>query len=136
MFTIGRHCEQCKKFSEIELKDVSLLSCPHCSVHWGEVKTINEILQNCPVCGCRQFYQQKDFNQGVGCLIMLVGIGLVSWTYGLSLPVFSLIDWLIYRKIPSMAVCYRCGAEFKGFDPSSLKSFKHHIGLKYDKFRT
>lgn len=67
---------------------------------------------------------------------MSVGIGLVPWTYGLSLPIFALIDWLFYRKVPMMAHCYRCGAEFRNFSyPKRLKQFMHHIGLKYDKYR-
>ena len=67
---------------------------------------------------------------------MGVGIALVPVTYGLSLPVFALVDWVIYRKVPKLTACYRCGSEFRGFtDPKCFKPFMHHIGLKYDKYR-
>jgi hypothetical protein len=78
----------------------------------------------------------KDFNQVLGFVVMGVGIVLVPKTYGLSLPVFALIDWLIYRQVPKLVACYRCGGEFRGFAiPPQLKPFMHHIGLKYDKYR-
>ena len=95
-----------------------------------------KIFEMCPFRRCRQFYVQRDFNRGVGCLIVLVGILLVPKTYGLSLPVFALIDWLCYRRVQAMVICYRCGAEYRGFAiPPRFKSYMHHIGLRYDKYR-
>jgi len=67
---------------------------------------------------------------------MLIGIILVPWTYGLSLPVFASIDWLLHKRVATIVNCYKCGTEFRGF--SNLKHFKpfmHPIGLKYDKYR-
>lgn len=134
--TIARHCPQCKAYSVQNVQPNVDLSCPHCSAAWGRVASMEEILQVCPVCSNRQFYSTKDFNQLMGCFIMLIGICLVPWTYGLSLPVFAGIDWLLYRKVPLIAVCYRCGTEFRNFThPSHLKPFMHHIGLKHDKYR-
>ena len=67
---------------------------------------------------------------------MGIGIVLVPKTYGLSLPVFAFIDWLIYKFVPTIVACYRCGSEFRGFEtPKQFKPFMHHIGLKYDKYR-
>jgi hypothetical protein len=72
----------------------------------------------------------------MGCLIMLIGILLVPKTYGFSLPVFCLIDGLIYKSVPTMINCYRCGSEFRGIPGKErFKPFMHHIGLKYDKYR-
>ena len=65
---------------------------------------------------------------------MLIGILLVPLTYGLSLPIFFGIDWLLRKKIPDIIICYRCGGEFRGFGiPSSFKEFMHHIGEKYER---
>lgn len=70
----------------------------------------------------------------MGCGIMLIAIVFVPATYGLSLPVFALIDWLLYQTVPMLAVCYRCGAEYRGFQlPTTFKPFLHHIGEKYDR---
>ena len=136
MPTISRFCDQCKKYARLDVHDGQALICPHCQKEWGKVDKIETILDRCPVCTCRQFYTDKDFTQILGFLIMGVGIVLVPKTYGLSLPVFALIDWLIYRKVSKLIACYRCGSEFRGFPiPPQLKPFIHHIGLKYDKYR-
>jgi len=136
MKAIARHCPQCKSYQMIEPKIGEELKCPHCSHLWGKFEDGQTVFDRCPCCGCRQFYITKDFNQALGCLIMGVGIVLVPWTFGLSLPVFALIDWLLYRRIPAVTCCYRCGSEFRGFVTSKeFKAFMHHIGLKYDKYR-
>lgn len=69
----------------------------------------------------------------LGCAVMLVGIILVPFTYGLSLPAFALIDYLIYKRIGDVAVCYRCRAEYRGFAiPAELEPFEHFQGMKYE----
>lgn len=136
MKTISRHCPQCKNYQVIEPKSETELKCPHCAAVWGQFVSDEAAFERCPCCTCRQFYTTKDFNQALGCLIMAVGIVLVPWTFGLSLPVFALVDWLLYRRVPVVICCYRCGSEFRGFSPAKdFKAFMHHIGLKYDKYR-
>ena len=136
MPTISRFCDGCKKYARLEVTDGQTLICSHCQKEWGKVEKVETVFDRCPLCTGRQFYTDKDFNQIIGFLIMGVGIALVPKTYGLSLPVFALMDWLIYRKVPKLAACYRCGSEFRGFAiPQRLKPFIHHIGLKYDKYR-
>jgi len=136
IFTISRQCPQCQRFQIVEVQLPQNISCPNCASRWGRVETLESVFEKCPVCECKQFWVQKDFNQALGCFIMLIGIVLVPLTYGLSLPVFALWDWLIYRRLPNYAVCYRCASEFRGFViPARLKSFLHHIGLKYDRYR-
>ncbi len=136
MPSIAWNCDQCKKYTLIVVTAGQDILCPHCQKRWAQISDLSTVFDQCPICQCRQFYLQKDFNQGAGCLVMLIGILLVPKTYGLSLPFFALLDWLFYRKVPAMVVCYRCGAEFKGFEiPSHLKPFLHHIGMKYDKYR-
>ena len=136
--SIARHCPSCKNYSELPITtdSDSYLICPHCKAKWGKITNRHNIFDFCPICQCRQFYVTKDFNQLAGCLIMFFGIILVPKTYGLSLPVFALIDWLLYRKVKTITCCYRCGSEFRNFPSSAqFKPFMHHIGLKYDKYR-
>lgn len=103
----------------------------------GQIHNHDDLFDYCPFCRCRQFYLSKDFPTGLGCLVMLMGIGLAPWTYGLSLPVFAGLDWLLLKRFKDVINCYRCGTEFRGFDQASkrFKTFMHHIGLKYDKDR-
>ncbi|MDP2654206.1 MAG: hypothetical protein Q8Q08_09270 [Candidatus Omnitrophota bacterium] len=137
MKTIARTCPQCKAYGRLEISSEGQgASCPSCGAAWGRVASVKKIFERCPVCECRQFYRDKDFNQILGCLIMLFAVVLVPWTYGISLPVFALLDFLLRKRIPNMVVCYRCGTEFRGFPvPEHFKGFLHHIGLKYDKYR-
>jgi len=136
MQRIARSCPKCKNYDKVEVSGSKAIQCPHCAQLWGTVDSIDKIFDQCPICRCKQFYRQKDFNQALGCLIMLTGIVLVPKTYGLSLPVFAFVDWLIYKKVSEIVICYKCSAEFRGFSiPKRLKSFMHHIGMKYDKFR-
>ncbi len=133
--SLARHCDQCKQYGEVEAHPGSF-SCPHCAKQWGKITTVEEIFNSCPVCTGKQFYTSKDFNQLIGCAVMLVGILLVPLTYGLSLPVFALIDWLLHKKTPTIINCYRCGCEFRGFvNKKNFKPFIHQIGLRYDKYR-
>lgn len=68
----------------------------------------------CAVCGDDKLYVQKDFNQKAGCLIVALGAALVPWTYGLSLALCALIDWILYMRLPPLTVCYVCGSRYAG----------------------
>jgi hypothetical protein len=136
MKSIARHCDQCGRYGEAPALSQSPIACPHCRHAWGRIEDGSAVFEYCPVCRGRQFYTSKDFNQFLGCLVMLVGIVLVPFTYGLSLPVFALVDWLLHRRVPTLINCYKCGTEFRGFpNDRNFKPFLHHIGLKYDKYR-
>ena len=72
-------------------------------------------LAACPICGEDKLYVQKSLDQKIGCLVLAAGAALVPWTYGLSLAVCALADWLLYRMLPSITVCYVCGARCSGW---------------------
>ena len=144
MLSLAYTCGQCRQYSKVEIIEKKALSCPKCAKQWGVCEDVMTVLASskiglkeswgCPICQCRQFYVQKDFNQALGCLVIFIGIVLVPWTYGLSLPVFWLIDFILHRKVAPMVICYQCGCEFRGFAiPQQLKPFMHHIGVKYDR---
>jgi len=74
----------------------------------------------CLVCGEDKFYIQKAFSQKAGCMIVAAGAALVPWTYGLSLAACAALDWLLYKMLPSVTVCYICRASYSGLplDPA------------------
>lgn len=135
--SVARACPKCKQFHHVTIAaQTRELCCPGCGEKWGEVAEPKDIFDRCPACGCRQFYLSKNFNQALGCAVMLVAIAFVPLTYGLSMPIGALIDWLLYKRVPTITNCYRCGMEFHGWDNAKrFKTFMHHIGLKYDKYR-
>lgn len=120
-------CEVCKKtkpFSEAS-------NCGECDSPQLFVNPLD--FTQCPVCECNHLYRKKDFNQAVGCMIILIGALLVPWTYGLSLLVLSLVDYLLYRRIKDSVECYKCKSEFKDVSvPEHLKPFDHHIAELYE----
>ena len=136
--SIARHCPSCKNYAQVSILENANMEivCPQCHTKWGAVSDAANVFDSCPICQCRQFYNTKDFNQFVGCFVMFIGIILVPLTYGLSLPVFAFIDWLLHKRVKTITCCYRCGSEFRNFPKSDqFKPFMHHIGLKYDKYR-
>ena len=88
----------------------------------------------CPICESKHLYKKKDFNQALGCIIILIGALFVPWTYGLSLIFLSGLDYFLYRRIKDSVECYKCKTEFKNINvPTSLEPFDHHIAELYEK---
>ncbi len=120
-------CEVCK--SEKFFSD---------AIHCKECKNPNLFEKNidfsiCPICGCKDLYRKKDFNQAVGCIIILIGAILVPWTYGVSLLALSLVDFFLYQRVKDSVECYKCKSEYKNIAvPTQIKSFDHHIAELYE----
>jgi len=95
--------------------------------------TDNMDFSQCPSCGCKHFYHQKDFNRTIGCLIILASAILVPFTYGLSFIIVAIIDWFLYMRVPSEAVCYKCRTVYKNVQiPDQIKVFDHHLAELYE----
>ncbi len=117
-------CKETKTFNEANF-------CKDCNN--SELFTKDLDFKKCPVCASKHLYRKKDFNQAVGCLIILIGAILVPWTYGISLLVLSLVDYLLYRQIKDSVECYKCKSEFKDIIvPDYLNVFDHHIAELYE----
>ncbi len=131
MKTIAWECPSCKKSVRLQAKAGPLV-CPHCSENCGRFDNPNDFPSRCPRCSCTDFYLVQKFNQGFGCLLVIIGILLVRKTYGLSLPLAALINWILMAQTPTFVLCYRCGAKFEGFEiPKNIKPFRQAIGAKY-----
>ena len=111
------------------------MECPACRRRYriGEVAAR---LEQCPICDCRRFFRQKAFPRALGIGLVMVGAILVPFTYGVSLMVLALVDLLIYRRVPLLAVCYLCRAEFRGVPvPARILPFRHHMAEGFEKRR-
>lgn len=82
------------------------------------------MLEQCSVCGCNHLYQQKDFNRRIGVGLIIAGIVLAYWTYGLSLLVVAILDFIIRRKVGDVGICYACKAEYRGDEVGKLPEFE------------
>lgn len=136
---IRTQCRACGwPFSAVLTPDTKSLPCPECGTR-REVTAENwqgTAVEACPLCGCSHLYRQRDFNRALGCLLVLVGALLVPWTFGLSLPLFGLIDLWLYRRLKDAVVCYRCDTSFRDAVPTARQGefdlLKHDV-LKYGK---
>ena len=121
-------CELCKNKHELNGK-------VNCLYNLDQNDWANFMMfEKCPACESSHFYLQKDFNKILGCGIIIVGIIFVPMTYGLSLAVVALIDWLLYNQVPDSIVCYKCKGEFFGIKgiPKKILPFDHHIAELYE----
>lgn len=91
-----------------------------------------EMIRVCSSCNAKDLYLQKDFPRKIAIPIVLVGIVTVPWTYGISLIVVALIDFILFKAVPWMTVCYRCHAEYRGYalNPAH-KEFDRHLDELY-----
>lgn len=91
-------------------------------------------ITRCEFCGHSFFHHRSDFNKGLGCAILLVAIVFSVWTYGMSLVVAAGIDWILFKRLPPLVVCYICDTEYKG-TKTIAPEFDLHLHEKYKKLR-
>lgn len=131
MMKISFHCPACDlpiHLSRWEsLEDFHCPACGKAIPAYVDAEAKEKLnLQHCLICNGPDLFKQKAFNRNVGLGIVVVGIILSFWTYGISLLVVAAFDFILYRALGSMSVCYCCDAEFRGFKNSeALEPFDH-----------
>ncbi len=81
-------------------------------------------IDRCAACSHDQLYFQKDFNRTTGIALVILGAIFVPWTYGLSLLGVTILDYVVWRMVKDVIVCYRCQAVHRGYPPNpALKPF-------------
>lgn len=100
--------------------------CRHCnqarSAHADCMST--EGLAHCPYCGTGKLYVQKDFPQGLGLAIVILGFAWATWYWYQVRPVAAyavligsaLLDLVLWKKVPDVTICYRCLGQMRGPD--------------------
>jgi hypothetical protein len=82
------------------------------------------VIGRCAACGHAELYFQKDFNRRTGIALVVVGSIFVPWTYGLSLLGVTILDYIVWRIVKNVIVCYDCQAVHRGYPPNpALKPF-------------
>ncbi len=127
-------CERCQKDDRAVLTGAATqeVVCPHC----GHTRTI-EVSQSmrrggpvdrCVICSRIRFYVQKDFNPRLGLLIFFVGVLFSYHTYFISLAVATLVDFILYKVLKTVTVCYHCRAVYRGFEEDlTHRGFDHEL---------
>lgn len=99
-------------------------------------------LKSCAWCGTDDLYLQKDFPQGLGLAIVIVGfaISTVFWYYEMPIPAYvvllasALLDMILYYRVPDVTICYRCLGQYRGAGSNPGERFRPFdlaIGERY-----
>jgi hypothetical protein len=96
----------------------------------------------CPWCATTDLYIQKDFPQGLGLFIVIVGfvISTVFWYFEMPIVTYlvllasALLDMVLYYRVPDVTICYRCLSQVRGpgSNPGArFRPFDLAIGERY-----
>lgn len=99
-------------------------------------------LRGCSLCATEDLYIQKDFPQGLGLAIVILGfvVSTVFWYYDRPVPALSILlvsalaDMALFYLVPDVTICYRCLSQHRGegSNPSGrFKAFDLAIGERY-----
>ena len=132
MVDLSIECDQCGHYYRVKAPDSRSAICPQCGTSPGTVDSAWSLEQGCPLCGCRHLYRRKAFNQLLGLAIMMLGAVLALAVSYWFLLLFGLMDLVLYRLVPELAVCYRCGVEVSmETGVARLEPFDHHTAEIY-----
>lgn len=100
----------------------------------------DERVRRCLVCPSTELFVRKDFNQGWGISILVLGLAASCVTWYLHMPYATfgvlggtaLLDALLYFFVGNQLQCYRCRAEYRGvaglerYEPFDLEIHERH----------
>lgn len=135
MKTVEFVCPNCQKDNLAALSETKeTIVCEHCSyavpVRLSKgMQTVGKV-DRCAICDKIRFYVQKDFNPRLGILIFLIGVVFSYHTYFLSLLIATIIDFILYKVLKTVTICYNCRAVYRGFaeDPTH-RGFDHNLAM-------
>jgi len=131
-------CAECRTSSDLEFENPGQeVFCSSCKKRYSQIRDLMDPdgrLQKCGICGCRDLYIQKDFNRKVGLAIVAIGAILAPFTKLISLLVCALIDLVLYKALPLITICYRCGSIYRGFS-SNPDHQPFNLGIN-DRYRS
>lgn len=146
---IRHYCQGCLAKKDFAAPEDGEYVCEKCGQAYGaefsETAKIDNRLDRCAFCANRAFFVQRDFDQRIGCLVLLVSVALavlVGWKFGWiwftpTLLATVLIDWLVAGTIKRVTICYRCDAEYRDVAENPRhKAYDPHIAERYAEKKT
>lgn len=132
MMTVTLTCNNCGSAIDVHpTLEAHKAECGVCK-HQVDV-TFNQdhmqgILKDCPCCGRKDFYSQKDFNRKLGVVLFVIAAILSIWTYGISFIVLYLFDLILFKKLGLIAICYKCQTIFRKVENvKDIPGFNHEM---------
>jgi hypothetical protein len=118
-------CPECGQHGRLEPAKTEHWQCPAC----GHVSSLQHpaeksALHSCLVCANAELYKKKDFPHWLGLTILTVAcVGSVipyylyhQWLTWTILIGSALVDGGLYLWVGDVIACYRCNAQFRGFE--------------------
>ena len=135
-------CGAVNRVSPLELAERGI--CSQCSADRSLHRELIDDgqLRACPWCATTDLFVQKDFPQGLGLAIVLVGFVVSTIFWYLEKPIFTylillasaLVDMILYYRVPDVIICYRCLSQIRGTgsNPGNhFHSFDLAVGERY-----
>ena len=124
---ITYNCPACQRTARTGVMGESEhIACPHCrqpiKVPAGAIA--GQQIHRCLVCPSTELYARKDFPQRLGVALVIAGfIGSsiawanyqVLWSFAILFGT-ALVDLLLYLVMGESLTCYRCHAQYRGFE--------------------
>lgn len=92
-------------------------ACERCGTESSVAAPVEKV-ERCAACDHGELYFQKDFNRTTGVALVAVGAVFVPWTWGLSLLAVTILDYVVWRVVKDVIVCYQCQAVHRGYPPN------------------
>lgn len=121
------HCPSCERTVRVVVSDrLEHVTCPQCGqqvrVPPGAIE--GRHILRCLVCPSTELYARKDFPQRLGVALVIAGFvgSSIAWAYYQVLWSFAilfgtaLLDLVLYIVMGESLTCYRCHAQYRGFD--------------------
>ncbi len=138
---INTFCPECENGLFLkELPEPGLIACKHCgkgreAAGNGELDAQGAIAR-CGLCGCAEFYRQKDFNTKLGLwiVVLIVGIALIFNHYLIQILVAgAILDTVLYFALGDIVICYSCRGIYRGLPISGkVQGFDLKIHDQYE----
>lgn len=120
---INTYCPECENGIFLsELPGKGMVPCARCGKGreaTGEGKLdAKGGVEKCYLCGCAEFYQQKDFNTKLGLwlIVLMIAAALIFNRWFMQILIgFAALDLALYFGLGNIVICYKCGAIYRGF---------------------
>lgn len=128
---IAYHCPACHRaVRQPVAAGQAALECDHChgQILISPTAITEQRLNGCLVCPSTDLYARKDFPQRLGVALVVLGfIGSsiawanyqVLWSFAILFGT-ALLDLVLYLVMGESLTCYRCGAQYRGFEEIEL----------------
>jgi hypothetical protein len=101
--------------------------CGHCDYQLALPHPMDEAMPACFICNNTELYKKKNFPHWLGLSLLALACLAFLWAHGKYDPmtawsiliVSAAIDGLFYLWVGDAIICYRCGADYRGFIPRS-----------------